>query len=73
MHFDFSDDQKQMRDAARKFLVQEVLAEGGARSCSTARASYDKDLWKGLAEMGFLGVVIPEELAPRGPAIWSFA
>ena len=25
------------------------------------KVPYDKDLWKGLAEMGFLGVAIPEK------------
>ena len=28
--------------------------------------AYDKDLWKGLAEMGFLGVAIPEEFGGAG-------
>ena len=30
------------------------------------KAPYDKDLWKGLAEMGFLGVAIPEEFGGAG-------
>jgi alkylation response protein AidB-like acyl-CoA dehydrogenase len=30
------------------------------------KASYDGELWKGLAEMGFLGVAIPEEFGGAG-------
>ena len=30
------------------------------------KATYDKELWKGLAEMGFLGVAIPEEFGGAG-------
>ena len=29
-------------------------------------ASYDQELWKGLADMGFLGVAIPEEFGGAG-------
>src|SRR5216110_2784557 len=61
MNFDFSDDQKQMRDAARKFL-SEKCSPKAVRTVLDGKAAYDKELWKGLAEMGFLGVAIPEEL-----------
>jgi alkylation response protein AidB-like acyl-CoA dehydrogenase len=30
------------------------------------KAAYDRDLWKGLAEMGFLGVAIPESYGGAG-------
>jgi alkylation response protein AidB-like acyl-CoA dehydrogenase len=30
------------------------------------KAPYDRELWKGLAEMGFLGVAIPEEFGGAG-------
>ena len=29
-------------------------------------AAYDKELWKGVAEMGFLGIAIPEEFGGAG-------
>ncbi len=31
MNFDFSDDQKQLRDEARRFLTEKCAAEGRAR------------------------------------------
>src|ERR1700756_2562655 len=65
MNFDFSDDQKQLRDGARKFLGQEC-PPGAVRAALDGKAPYDKELWKGLAEMGFLGVAIPEEFGGAG-------
>src|SRR6201990_2440192 len=65
MNFDFSDDQKQLRDEARKFLA-EKCAPKAVRAVLDGRALYAKDLWKGLAEMGFLGVANPEEFGGAG-------
>src|SRR6201996_3963180 len=65
MNFDFSDDQKQMRDAARKFLTEKCPPKA-VRAVLDGKAAYDKELWKGLAEMGFLGVAIPEEFGGAG-------
>src|SRR6478672_5996913 len=65
MNFDFSDDQKQMRDAARKFLSEQCPPKA-VRAVLDGKAGYDKELWKGLAEMGFIGVAIPEEYGGAG-------
>jgi alkylation response protein AidB-like acyl-CoA dehydrogenase len=65
MNFDFSDDQKQMRDAARKFLTEKCPPKA-VRAVLDGKAAYDQELWKGLAEMGFLGVAIPEEFGGAG-------
>lgn len=65
MNFDFSDDQKQMRDAARKFLSEQCSPKA-VRVVLDGKAPYDKELWKGLADMGFLGVAIPEEFGGAG-------
>src|SRR3979409_600871 len=65
MNFDFSDDQKQMRDAARKFLSEKCPPKA-VRTVLEGKAPYDKELWKGLAEMGFLGAAIPEQFGGAG-------
>ena len=65
MNFDFSDEQKQMRDEARKFLAQKCPPKA-VRAVLDGNATYDKELWKGLAEMGFIGVAIPEEFGGTG-------
>src|SRR5205807_719239 len=63
--FDFSDEQKQMRDEARKFLAEKCSPKA-VREVLDGKAPYDKALWKGLAEMGFLGVAIPEQFGGAG-------
>jgi alkylation response protein AidB-like acyl-CoA dehydrogenase len=65
MNFDFSDEQKQLRDEARKFLAGKCPPKA-VREVLDGKAAYDKALWKGLAEMGFLGVAIPEEFGGTG-------
>src|SRR5258705_5321156 len=65
MNFDFSDEQKQMRDEARKFLAEKCPPKA-VREVLDGKASYDKALWQGLGEMGFLGVAIPEAFGGAG-------
>jgi alkylation response protein AidB-like acyl-CoA dehydrogenase len=65
MNFDFSDEQKQLRDTARKFLAEKCPPKA-VRAVIDGKALYDRELWKGLAEMGFLGVAIPEAYGGSG-------
>src|SRR5947209_46558 len=65
MNFDFSDDQKQLRDEARKYLAEHSSPKA-VREVLDGKAPYDQALWKGLAEMGFLGVAIPEAYGGAG-------
>ena len=65
MNFDFSDDQKQLRDQARKFLTEKCPPKA-VRTVLDGKEPYDRALWKGLAEMGFLGVAIPEAYGGAG-------
>src|SRR6202162_5169875 len=65
MNFDFSDEQKQLRDEARKFLAEKCPPKA-VRVVLDGKEPYDRELWQGLAEMGFLGVAIPEEFGGAG-------
>ena len=65
MNFDFSDEQKQLRDEARKFLSEQCPPKA-VRAVLDGKVAYDKGLWKALAEMGFLGVAIPESYGGTG-------
>jgi alkylation response protein AidB-like acyl-CoA dehydrogenase len=60
MNFEFSDEQKQLGNEARRFLADKCPTTA-VRAVLEGPEPYDKALWAGLAEMGFLGVVIPEE------------
>lgn len=59
MNFEFSDEQKQMGAEARRFLAAKCPTTA-VRAVLESAEPYDKALWAGLAEMGFLSIVIPE-------------
>lgn len=59
MNFDFSDDQKLLREQARKFLAEKCPSKV-VRSVLEGAQGHDAALWKGIAEMGWLGTAIPE-------------
>ena len=66
MNFDFSDDQKLLRDQARKFL-QDKCDRSVVRSIlEDDKQKYSKELWKDICEMGWTGTVIPEEYGGLG-------
>src|SRR5258705_12299808 len=54
-----------MREAAGKFLPEQCRPKA-VREVLDGKAPYDKALWQGLAEMGFLGVAIPEAFGGAG-------
>src|SRR5256886_15936361 len=65
MNFDFSDEQKQMRDEARKFLTEKCPPKA-VREVLDGKAPYDKALWRGRARKGFLRVAVPQEIGGAG-------
>jgi acyl-CoA dehydrogenase len=65
MNFDFSDDQKMLRDQARKFLSEKCTTKT-VRKVFEGEQGYDKDLWKQVAEMGWHGTAIPENYGGLG-------
>ena len=65
MNFDFSDEQKQLQDQARRFL-SETCPPQAVRAVLEGGAPYDRALWRQLAELGFLGVAIPEQYGGSG-------
>ena len=66
MNFDFSDDQKMLRDQARKFLAEKSSRKVVRDVLNDTARSHDAPLWKGVAEQGWLGVAIPEEYGGLG-------
>lgn len=65
MNFDFSPDQKALRDQARKFLAEHASSVRVRRILDTDEP-YDRDLWRGVAEMGWTGTAIPETYSGAG-------
>jgi acyl-CoA dehydrogenase len=65
MNFDFSDDQKMLRDQARKFLGEKCTTKT-VRKVFEGGAGLDRALWKQIAEMGWHGTAIPENYGGLG-------
>jgi acyl-CoA dehydrogenase len=65
LNLDFSDEQKQLRDTVRRFL-SEKCPPSAVRAILEGPESYDKGLYRGLAELGVLGAAIPEEYGGTG-------
>jgi len=65
MNFDFSDDQKMLKDQARKFLDDKcTLAD--VRKILESDASHDDAVWQGMCELGFAGAAVPEAYGGLG-------
>lgn len=65
MNLDFSDDQKALQDQVRRFLA-EKCPPSAVRAVLEGPEPYDRALYAGLAELGVLGVAIPEEYGGMG-------
>jgi hypothetical protein len=66
VNFDYSDDQKFLKNEARKFLEARCTSAAVRKVLDNADVSFDADLWKGVAEQGWLGAAIPEEFGGLG-------
>ncbi|HVN84082.1 MAG TPA: acyl-CoA dehydrogenase family protein [Candidatus Binatia bacterium] len=65
MNFDFSDDQKLLQKTARDYLAEHAPLSV-CRAVLESDASYSEMLWKGVAELGWLGTAIPEQYGGSG-------
>ena len=66
MNFDFSDDQKLLRDQARKFLFDKCDRKSVRTILDDDQLHYHKELWSQISEMGWTGTAIPEEYGGLG-------
>ena len=66
MNFDFSDDQKLLRDQARKFLTDKCDRTVVRSVLEDSHKNHSDDLWKEISSMGWTGTAIPEEYGGLG-------
>ncbi|MBN8849308.1 MULTISPECIES: acyl-CoA dehydrogenase family protein [unclassified Sphingomonas] len=66
MNFDYSDDQKMLKDEARRFLAAKCDAKVVRGVLDHDDRAYDAALWKAVAEQGWLGTAIPEAYGGLG-------
>jgi alkylation response protein AidB-like acyl-CoA dehydrogenase len=65
MDFDFSPDQQQLKDQARRYLADHC-DRTAVRAVLDGPQSFDAQLWQGLADQGYLGAAIPEAYGGLG-------
>lgn len=60
MDFNLSEDQKMLQTSVREFLDKECPIDK-VRELEDDERGYDTKMWKKMAELGWLGVIFPEE------------
>ncbi len=65
MNFDFSEEQKLLQKTARDYL-EEHATLAVCRGVLESKETHSEELWKGAAEMGWLGAAVPEEFGGAG-------
>ncbi len=65
MNFDFSEDQKLLQQTARSYLAENAPLSV-CRQVLESEQPFSRDLWKGAAELGWLGTAIPEQYGGAG-------
>lgn len=65
MNFKFDEDQEMMRDSAKRLLA-DLSPLSSVHKILDSDLNYDENLWKNVAEAGWLGTAIPEEFGGAG-------
>ena len=65
MHFDLTDDQKEIRRVARELLAARS-SWARVREAAEAGAAYDEGLWRELCGLGWPGIAVSEEFGGQG-------
>lgn len=65
MDFGFSEDQEQLRSAVRDYFSRE-LPVSFARAMLDDQTGFTQEAWRGLSDLGWLGLAVPEDLGGSG-------
>lgn len=65
MDFTFTDEQRLLKESAERFLEKEYPFAARRRSTENA-PGFSRETWKAFAELGWLGIEIPEDLGGLG-------
>ncbi len=66
MNFDFSEEQLALKEEARKFLAAKCPPDAVRKLMEDDSPGIDRELWRQIAEQGWLGAAIPEEYGGLG-------
>src|SRR5262245_65435101 len=66
MRFELSDDQQLLRSSARDFFSKAAPLEHSRRVMEHEPRGFEAPQWRQLAEMGYVGLVVPAEQGGQG-------
>jgi alkylation response protein AidB-like acyl-CoA dehydrogenase len=72
MQFDLTDEQRELRDTARRFLEREAPV-AYARAMMDDPRGYRDDVWRKMADLGWMGLPFPEEHGGLGLGVVELA
>jgi alkylation response protein AidB-like acyl-CoA dehydrogenase len=69
MDFTYTDDQKMLKDAARRFLAGTCPNVEWHLEMDKDEKGFTPELWKGMAELGWMGLLFPEQYGGIGGSV----
>jgi alkylation response protein AidB-like acyl-CoA dehydrogenase len=72
MKYDLNEEQSMLRDSAHKFLAEECPSEFVRRMAEDEKG-FTTELWRKMAELGWMGLAIPEEYGGSGMSFLELA
>ena len=69
MDFTYTDDQKILKEAARRFLAGACPNVEWYLEMDKDERGFTPELWKGMAELGWMGILFPEEYGGIGGSL----
>jgi alkylation response protein AidB-like acyl-CoA dehydrogenase len=70
VNLDFTEEQQMLRTTARNFLASECPKKK-VRDLEESESGFDRALWKKIAELGWIGLIIPEKYGGAGAEFTS--
>jgi alkylation response protein AidB-like acyl-CoA dehydrogenase len=64
--FTLNEDQSQLKDAAKRFIQEQAPTTRLRKVRDEGKDGFDADLWKQMVEMGWTGILAPEEFGGSG-------
>jgi alkylation response protein AidB-like acyl-CoA dehydrogenase len=66
MNLELTDEQVALRDTTRRFLAEKAPISGHVRELLDDPTGVDEGVWRGLADLGITGLLVPEEYGGAG-------
>jgi len=66
MDFTYTDDQKMLKEAARRFLAGACPNVEWYLELEKSHTGFSQELWDGMAELGWMAILVPEEYCGIG-------